>query len=81
MTWHYLPELPKPNVDVLIELNKDAGFQFSNYAVAWNMGNYDGRQQYCWYIHQPFQDERFNNDSYRELYKGYIERWAYIEDE
>ena len=82
MTWHYLPELPKPNIEVLAEVQ---GKLISKYFI----GMYSDGPEYemMWYFHSlEFHTNDIedvwvcnNTEPNQELYT--IKRWAYIEDE
>ena len=72
MTWHELPELPEPDVEVLAEVE---GFKCAKYVVLKQDGHY-------WWQHIPAINKPPMTDGWVGLGEiTTIKRWAYIEEE
>ena len=65
MTWHYLPELPKPNIEVLAEVQ---GLDF-RYTVVKTTGDED------WWFEYDYEQRAWWANPL------IVKRWTYIEEE
>ena len=72
MTWHYLPEIPKPDTEVLAEVE---GFKYAMYAVL----KFD--DCYYWVQHLPPMGNAFPEGGWCGIGRLTVKRWAYIEEE
>lgn len=72
MTWHLLTELPKPDTEVLVEVE---GFTYATYAILM----YDGYGN--WLQHLPPMGNALPEGGWCGTAGLTVKRWAYIEED
>lgn len=71
MIWHEPTETPKPDTEVLAEVD---GWKYAKYAVLKYV--YDD-----WWQHIPANNETLRSDGWCGIEGITIKRWAYVEEE